>query len=103
VSLQKNLRDNSKAIRGLSEDAIGNRGALIGLVTQAQSAAEAYGTLHNSTEAGRQKLIEMRDAIINNAVAQGANRQAVTDFVNSLLKIPKKVPPTKAELDKAQG
>jgi hypothetical protein len=100
VGLQKQLKGGSKELRGLSEAAIANRGNLLQLIQGAEQTAGAYGTMTKSTEAGRAKLAELRTQIINNAVAQGANRVEVTKYVDSLLKIPKKVPPTKADVDK---
>jgi hypothetical protein len=56
-----------------------------------------------SAEDARQKLITQRDAIINNAVANGQNKEAVERYIDSILKIPAKVPPTKVDVDKAEA
>lgn len=100
VSLQKNLKGGSKELHGLSEGAITNRGQLLQLVQSAEQTAGAYGKMTKSTEAGRAKLVELRKQIIDNAVAQGANRTEVTKYVDSLLKIPKSVPPTRVDVAK---
>jgi hypothetical protein len=54
-----------------------------------------------NSELGREKLITLRQEIINNAVAHGENRAAVTAYVNSILTIPTSVPPTKLQVDDA--
>jgi hypothetical protein len=46
-------------------------------------------------------MVAMRQKIIDNAVAHGVDRDAVTKYVDSLLKIPKKIPPTKLDVDNA--
>lgn len=54
-----------------------------------------------SSEQARQKLIAQRQAIIDNAVANGQNRDAVTRYIDSIMKIPASVPPTKITVDTA--
>jgi hypothetical protein len=97
------IKTNGGAIDGNSEAAVTNRGNLLNLVTSAQQSAEAYGTMTGSAEDARQKLITQRDAIINNAVANGQNKEAVERYIDSILKIPAKVPPTKVDVDKAEA
>ena len=97
------IKTNGGAIEGNSEAAVTNRGNLLNLVTSAQQSAEAYGTMTGSAEDARQKLITQRQAIIDNAVANGQNRDAVTRYIDSILKIPASVPPTKVDVDKAEA
>jgi hypothetical protein len=76
---------------------------LLNLVTSAQLSAEAFGTMTGKSEDARQKLITQRDAIIENAVANGQNREAVTRYVDAIMKIPASVPPTKVSVDEASA
>jgi hypothetical protein len=106
VTLTKSTRDAKghidkakTALSGMSDAAVTNRGNLLGLATQANSVAEAVANQTGSTEAGRQKLIAMRDQIIKTAVAQGMNKDAVQKFIDTILRVPKYVPPTKLEAD----
>ena len=46
-------------------------------------------------------MIKMREQIIDNAVAHDVDRKAVTAYIDKLLAIPKKVPPTKLDVDTA--
>lgn len=91
------------SLKGTSKAAVDNRAQLINLAQGAQTVAEAYGQQQGSTEAGRQKLIEMRDQIIKNATATGMNKDEVTAFIDEILKVPAKVPPTKLEVEKTQA
>jgi hypothetical protein len=102
VSMVKNTNKGGDAINGLSSAAIKNRGNLIQLVQGAEQAAEAYGKLTGHSSDARQKLIDLRKQIIDNAVANGENRKQVTAFIDSLLKIPKKgqVPATHLDVNK---
>jgi hypothetical protein len=93
----------STSLSGMTSDAVALRGWLLQLVQGAEQTAEAYGNAKNSSEAGRQELIKLRQQIIDNAVAHGIDKQAVTDYINTVLKIPKSVPPTKLEIDAAEA
>jgi hypothetical protein len=101
VNMAKKVSKSDAAVTGLSSSAVANRGELLQLVTSAEASAEAYGSLDKSGTKARQKLIDLRTQIINNAVANGENRDAVTAYIDSVLKIPAKIPATKAELDTA--
>lgn len=74
-----------------------NQTAIINAAKAANDSAQAYYNLHAATgdtakaTAGANKILRANaDALINNAVRAGANRQAVTALVNSILKIPSK-------------
>lgn len=99
VSLVQGFQAGSKSIKGLSSDAITNRGNLQQLAVQAEDAAAKYGQFKKSTEAGRQELIKLRAQIIANAIAHGADAKAVTAYIDKLIKIPKSIPPTKLQVD----
>jgi hypothetical protein len=89
------------ALEGSSEAAVTNRANLLGLVQAAEQSAEAEGNRTGSSEKGRLKLIELRAEILKNAEANGFSRKKVEEFIDSVLKIPKSVPPTKVDLDTA--
>ncbi|MCU1596871.1 MAG: hypothetical protein JWQ47_610, partial [Glaciihabitans sp.] len=99
------LRANT-LLTGNTAAAVANRGELINLTSAALSNADAYrnqtdaqGNLIHSSDQTRQKLIDMRTQIINNAVAHGEDRKAVTDFVDALYQIPSSVPTVHVEAD----
>lgn len=93
----------TKNMHGMSAASVAIRGDLIGQVQAMEAVAEANGGVANSTGKGIAQLKAMRQQIIDNAVAHGHNRKAVIEFVDSLFKIPKSVPPTKADLDKREA
>lgn len=99
----KKITFTTASIKNMSAASVALRGQLLGQVTAAEQTSEAYGKMKGSSEAGRQELIRLRKQIIDNAVAHGVDRQAVTDYINSVLKIPKTVPPTKLQLDDKQA
>ncbi|MGC7152969.1 hypothetical protein [Paenarthrobacter ureafaciens] len=101
ISTTQTIKSNGTALEGNSEAAVTNRGNLLQLVSSAQLSAEAFGTMTGSSEDARQKLIAQRQAIIDNAVANGQNRDAVTRYIDSIMKIPASVPPTKITVDTA--
>lgn len=95
------LAVNAVQLEGNSTAAVNNRGTLLQLVDSAKLTAETFGTMTGSSEQARQKLIEQRQVIIDNAVANGQNRDAVERYIDSVLQIPASVPPTKIEVDTA--
>lgn len=99
----KKIHFTTTSINDMSSASVALRGQLLGQVTAAETTAEAYGNLTGSTEKGREKLIALRTAIINNAVAHGVDRQAVVDYIDQVLQIPKTVPPTKLQVDTQQA
>jgi hypothetical protein len=76
------------------------RGQLNSQVTNLQAVVEANGGLANSTGKARAQMVTMRQQIIDNAVAHGVDRKAVTAYIDKLLAIPKSVPPTKLDVAK---
>lgn len=90
LSLAQGVQGGSTALTGMSAAAVTNRGNLISAAQSAETAAEAYGNVNKSGEAGRQKLIQLRQQLIDGAVAAGENRTAVTQLIDSILKIPAK-------------
>lgn len=95
----KKVKFTTTSIQNMSSASVELRGQLLGQVKNAEQVAGAYGQMTGSTEAGRQKLIALRAQIISNAVAHGVDRKAVTAYIDTVLKVPKSVPPTKLEVD----
>lgn len=87
------------SLTGMSKGAVDNRSKMLGLVQAAQQLGEAYGEQVGSGEKGRQKLIDLKKEIVDNAAKTGMNRKEVQKFIDTVFKIPKSIPPTKAELD----
>jgi hypothetical protein len=102
VSMTKKIGSGDAALKGLSSSAVANRGELLNLVTSAETAAGATGDLTSSSVAAKKKLLELRQQIIDNAVAHGEDRDAVTKYINTVLDINKlQVPPTLLDVSTA--
>jgi hypothetical protein len=97
----KKIHFTTTSITDMSAASVALRGQLNGQIANLQGVVEANGGLANSTGKARQQMVDMRTQIINNAVAHGVDRDAVTKYIDKLLAIPKKVPPTKLDIDKA--
>ncbi len=85
-------RHAATSVTGLSEAAVANRGNLLSQVTAAMAAAGASGDLARSSDAAKARLAVLRQQIIDNAVAHGANREEVTKFINTFLDLNKLKP-----------
>jgi len=77
------------------------RGQLNSQVTDLQNVVEANGGLSESTGKARAQMVTMRQQIIDNAVAHGVNRDAVTAYVDKLMAIPATIPPAQLDIDTA--
>jgi hypothetical protein len=86
---------------GNTAAAVKNRGELINLTSAAEANAQAFRDNGGLAEATRQKLIDMKKAIVDNAVAHGENRAEVQKYIDTLFKIPATIPPTQLEVDAA--
>ena len=97
----KKITFTTTSIADMSSASVALRGQLNSQVTNLQNVAEANGGLADSTGKARAQMVTMRQQIIDNAVAHGVDRAAVTAYIDSILSIPKKVPPTKLDVDAA--
>ena len=97
----KEIHFTTANINNMSAASVALRGQLNGQVANLQRVVEANGGLANSTGKARETMVKMRQQIIDNAVAHGVDRAAVTAYIDKLLAIPKKVPPTKLDVDNA--
>ena len=97
----KTIDRATTSLAGNSAAAVANRGELIRQVTAAEDVATAMRDNGASTDETRKKMISMRDQIIANAKAHGLDATKVQEFVDKLYKIPKKIPPTKVEVQTA--
>ncbi|MCS5732382.1 hypothetical protein [Herbiconiux daphne] len=77
------------------------RGELLNLVTAAQDSATAFRDQGGSVEETKAKMADMKQQIIDNAVANGWNRDAVQAYIDKLFEIPADIPPTQIEVDTA--
>jgi hypothetical protein len=64
---------------------------------------DAAGNLVHTQEEVRQKLIDSKQVIIDNAIANGENADEVHAYVDQLFQIPASIPPTRPEFDAAQA
>jgi len=95
----KDVNRATTSIEGMSAAAVANRGELISSVQAAQDAAQAYRDNGASSDEARQKLIDMKQAIIDHAAELGEDRDQVQAFIDKLFQIPASVPKTKVEVD----
>ena len=99
----KKVHFTTTSINDMSSASVTLRGQLNSQVQNLQNVVEANGGLANSTGKARQQMVTMRQQIIDNAVAHGVDRAAVTAYIDKILSIPKSVPPTKLQVDAAQA
>lgn len=97
----KKITFTTTSIKDMSSASVALRGQLNSQVQNLQAVVEANGGLANSTGKARAQMVTMRQQIIDNAVAHGVDRAAVTAYIDKILAIPKKVPPTKLDVDNA--
>lgn len=91
------------SINDMSAASVALRGQLNSQVANLQQVVEANGGLANSTGKAREQMMTMRQQIIDNAVAHGVDRDAVTAYIDKILQIPASVPPTKLDVDNANA
>lgn len=97
----KKVHFTTTSLQDMSSASVALRGELNGQIHNLQAVVEANGGLANSTGKARAQMVTMRKQVIDNAVAHGVDRAAVTAYIDKLLAIPKKVPPTKLDVDQA--
>jgi hypothetical protein len=97
----KKIHFTTTSITDMSSASVALRGQLNGQVAALQSVIEAHGGLSNSTGHAKAEMEDMRKQIINNAIAHGVDKTAVENYIDGLLRIPKKIPPTKLDIDNA--
>lgn len=101
VRLPQFTDEASAALSGMSQAAVDNRGSLLDLIQSSQNSALALRDQGASSDEVKQKMIDGRQAIIDQAVANGMNRDEVTRYIEELYKIPDQIPKTKIEVDTA--
>lgn len=99
----KQITFTTSNIGDMSAASVALRGQLNGQVQALQQVVEANGGLDNSTGQARQQMETMRQQIIDNAVAHGVDREAVTQYIDKIMQIPASVPPTKTDVDTANS
>jgi hypothetical protein len=99
----KQITFTTTSINDMSSASVALRGQLNGQVTNLQNVVAANGGLANSTGKARAQMVTMRQQIIDNAVAHGIDRAAVTSYIDKIMEIPKSVPPTKLDVDTANA
>ncbi len=95
----KKITFTTTNIGDMSSASVSLRGQLNGQISALQGVVEANGGLANSTGKAHDQMVTMRQQIIDNAVAHGVDRDAVTQYIDKILSIPKTVPPTKLDID----
>jgi hypothetical protein len=86
-----------------SAAAVANQGELISATQAAEQNAQAFRDAGGSVEDTKQKLIDMKKAIVDHAVSLGEDRGEVQAFIDKIYQIPVSIPPTKIEVDTADA
>lgn len=97
----KKVHFTTTSISDMSAASVSLRGQLNSQVQNLQNVVEANGGLANSTGKARAQMVTMRQQIIDNAVAHGVDRAAVTAYIDKIMQIPKSVPPTQLQVASA--
>jgi hypothetical protein len=95
----KQITFTTDNIGNMSAASVALRGQLNGQIHNLEGVIEANGGLSNSTSGMKADYEKMRQAIIDNAVAHGVNRDAVTQYIDKIYAIPASVPPTRLDID----
>lgn len=101
ISTTEQIANNGGALEGMSEAAVQNRGSILGLIQSSETAALTLRDQGMASDEVRQRMIDARQTIIDQMVANGMNRDSVTAYIMELYKIPDTIPPTKVEVDKS--
>jgi hypothetical protein len=99
----KKITFTTTSIGDMSAASVALRGQLNGQVANLQQVVEANGGLANSTGKAREQMVTMRQQIIDNAVAHGVDKDAVSAYIDKLMAVPASVPPTKLDVDNAEA
>jgi predicted ester cyclase len=97
----KKITFTTTSIGDMSTASVALRGQLNSQVTNLENVAEANRGAGASTDAVSAQMKSMRQQIIDNAVAHGVNKDAVTAYIDKLLAIPSSIPPTQLDIDTA--
>jgi hypothetical protein len=99
----KSFHDNGAAIKGSTDKAIANQQAIENSVSASQALASAIGKQTGSSRAEIQSLKNSKAALEDTLRSQHRLTPAVQEYINKLFQIPKRLPPTKIDVDKAQA
>jgi hypothetical protein len=97
----KKIHFTTTSIEDMSAASVALRGQLNTQVSGLMAVVEANGGLSNSTAEAKAQMGQMRQQIIDNAVAHGVDRAAVEQYIDKLLQIPSSIPPTQLQVDTA--
>lgn len=95
----KTIDRATTSLKGNSAAAVANRSEILGQIDAAQNAAVAFRDEGHSQAETTAKMNTMKAAIIQNAKEHGLNTKQVQAYIDKLFKVPKKLPPTKLEVD----
>ncbi len=99
----KQITFTTANIGDMSAASVALRGQLNSQVSGLQAVIEANGGLDNSTGEAKAQMAAMRDQIIANAVAHGVDKDAVSAYIDKLMKIPTSVPPVQLAINTADA
>lgn len=84
----KKIHFTSTSLNDMSSASVQLRGQVISQITAMEGVIEANGGVTKMTAKSRAEYVRMRQQIIDNAVAHGVERDAITKLVDSMYKIP---------------
>lgn len=99
----KQITFTTTSINDMSAASVALRGQLNSQVQSAMTLVQTNADLSGSTANVVPEMEALRGQIIDNAVAHGVDRDAVTQYIDKIFQIPKSVPPTKLDVDKREA
>ncbi|MGG5258797.1 hypothetical protein [Phycicoccus avicenniae] len=103
LGLTKSFKDNGTTLSTNTQKGIENRRAIEAKISADQALAEATAKATGSTKAGTESLKTSKGQLEDTLRSQGRLTGKVQAYIDKLYAIPKKVPPTKLEVQTAQG
>jgi hypothetical protein len=103
LSVLSTFKGSHNAITGNTAAALANQQAIQNSVSSAESLATAIGKQTGSTKDEIASLKNSKAALEDTLRSQDRLTPAVQDYIDKLFQIPKKLPPTKIDVDRSQA
>lgn len=103
LGLTKSLKENGTTLSTNTQKGVENRQAIEQKIAADQALAEATAKATGSTKAGTESLRTSKAQLEDTLRSQGKLTDKVQAYIDKLYAVPKKVPPTKLEVQTAQG
>jgi len=103
LNVLSTFKGSHNAIKGNTAAALANQQAIQGSIQSAYSLASAIGKQTGSTKGEIASLKNSKQALEDTLRSQGRLTKDVQAYIDKLFQIPKKLPPTKIDVDKANA